>query len=152
KSLIVSVFILFGCVCQSFGQENRNEVCVVFRTGNGTLDTAYKDNAGRLLEIVSFLENIKNDGTLDLVEVSFCASASPEVSAAINRRLAEERRRALEDYVRERVSLADRIVTRRDDVTAWEHLARLVEQSDMPHKEEAVNVLRNVPEYTYDSR
>ncbi len=152
KSLIVSVFILFGCVCQSFGQENRKEVCVVFRTGNGTLDTAYKDNAGRLSEIVSFLENIKNDGTLDLVEVSFCASASPEGSAAINRRLAEERRRALENYVRERVSLPDSIVTRRDDVTAWEHLARLVEQSDMPHKEEAVHVLRNVPEYTYDSR
>ena len=105
KSLIVSVFILFGCVCQSFGQENRKEVCVVFRTGNGTLDTAYKDNAGRLSEIVSFL-------------------------------LAEERRRALENYVRERVSLPDSIVTRRDDVTAWEHLARLVEQSDMPHKEE----------------
>ena len=35
---------------------------------------------------------------------------------------------------------------------AWETLTRLVEQSDMPHKEEAVDVLRNVPETTYDSR
>ncbi len=152
KSLIASVFILFGCVCQSLGQENRKEVCVVFRTGNGTLDTAYKDNAGRLSEILSFLESIKNDDTLDLVEVFFCGSASPEGSVSINRRLAEKRRRALENHVREHIPLPDSIITRRDDVTAWERLARLVGQSDMPYKEEAVHVLRNVPEYTYDSR
>ena len=145
KSLIASVFILFGCVCQSLGQENRKEVCVVFRTGNGTLDTAYKDNAGRLSEILSFLESIKNDDTLDLVEVFFCGSASPEGSVSINRRLAEKRRRALENHVREHIPLPDSIITRRDDVTAWERLARLVGQSDMPHKEEAVHVLRNVP-------
>ena len=135
-----------------FGQEIRKEVCVGFRIGNGTLDTVYADNAERLSEIVSFLTNIKNDKTLDLVEVSFCGSASPEGSIVINRRLAEERCRELENYVRRHISIPDSIVTRRDEVTAWEALARLTEQSDMPYKEEAVDVLRNVPETTYDSR
>ena len=68
RNFIVSVFILFGCT-QLFGQELRKEVCVGFRVGNGTLDTAYVDNTGRLAEIVSFLKDIQNDRTLELVEV-----------------------------------------------------------------------------------
>ena len=151
RNFIVSVFILFGCT-QLFGQEFRKEVCVGFRVGNSTLDTAYVDNTGRLAEIVSFLKDIQNDRTLELVEVEFCGSASPEGSILINRRLAKERLASLENYVRRYVALPDSIVTRREEVIAWEALARLVEKSDMPHKEEAVDVLRNVPETTYDSR
>lgn len=50
------------------------------------------------------------------------------------------------------ISLPDSIVTRCDATIAWERLACLAEQSDMPHKEEAVEVLRNVPEYTYNDK
>ncbi len=49
-------------------------------------------------------------------------------------------------------SLPDSIITRCDGSIAWERLASLVEQSDMPHKGEAVDVLRNVPEYTYNDK
>ena len=51
-----------------------------------------------------------------------------------------------------RISLPDSIITRCDATIAWERLASLVEQSDMPHKGEAVDVLRNDPEYTYDDK
>lgn len=151
RNFIVTALVLFGCTHLS-GQEVRKEVCVGFPVGIGTLDTTYAENGKRLSEIVSFLEGIKNDKTLELVEVTFCGSASPEGSLSINRRLAEERLRNLEDYVRNHVSLPDSIVARSEDVIGWEALARLVEESDMPHKEEAVDVLRNVPEYTYDNR
>ena len=71
KSFIVLVFTLFGSV-HLFGQESRKEICIDFRVGKSTLDTAYVNNAERLAEIVSFLETVKNDEALDLVEVSFC--------------------------------------------------------------------------------
>lgn len=116
------------------------------------MDTAYGNNATRLSEAVSFLENVKNDRTRSLVEVSFCGAASPEGSMAINKRLANERRIALEEYVRGRVSLPDSIIFRCEESVAWGRLANLVEQSDMPHKQEAVNVLRNVPEFTYNDK
>jgi len=143
--------MLLGCI-QVFGQESRKEVCIGFPVGNSTLDTAYGDNAMRLSEVVSFLESVKKDSTLELVEVSFCGSASPEGGFAINRELAEKRRNSLERYVRERVSLPDGIISRPEGFIAWERLAELVEVSDMPHKEEAVDVLRNVPEFTYDNK
>lgn len=151
RGLIVSAFMLLGCI-QMFGQESRKEVCIGFPVGNSTLDTAYGDNAMRLSEVVSFLESVKKDSTLELVEVSFCGSASPESGFAINRGLAEKRRNSLERYVRERVSLPDGIISRPEGFIAWERLAELVEVSDMPHKEEAVDVLRNVPEFTYDNK
>ena len=151
RGLIVSAFMLLGCI-QAFGQESRKEVCIGFPVGNSTLDTAYGNNAARLSEVVSFLESVKKDSTLELVEVSFCGSASPEGGFAINRELAEKRRNSLERYVRERVSLPDGIISRPEGFIAWERLAELVEVSDMPHKEEAVDVLRNVPEFTNNNK
>lgn len=148
KILVVSVLMLFGCV-HSFGQESRKEVCVGFPVGNSTLNTAYGDNSVRLSEVVSFLESVMRDSTLELVEVSFGGYASPEGGFAINRKLAKERRIALERYIRERISLPDSIVTYAEGFIAWERLAELVEMSNMPHKEETVDVLRNIPEFTY---
>lgn len=79
----------------AFGQESRKEVCIGFGRQLSTLDTAYGNNAARLSEVVSFLESVKKDSTLELVEVSFCGSASPEGGFAINRELAEKRRNSL---------------------------------------------------------
>lgn len=151
RGLIVSAFMLIGCI-QAFGQENRKEVCIGFPVGNSTLDTAYGNNAASLSDVVSFLESVKKDSTLELVEVSFCGSASPEGGLAINRKLAEKRRNSLERYVRERVSLPNSVISRPEGFIAWERLAELVEVSDMPHKEEALDVLRNVPEFTYNNK
>lgn len=58
RSFIVLAFMLFGYI-HLFGQESRKEICIGFRVGNGTLDTAYVDNAERLAEIVSFWEVLK---------------------------------------------------------------------------------------------
>lgn len=145
------MFVLLGCTHLS-GQDLRKETSIGFRVGKSVLDTAYVDNAGRLQELVSFLEDLQSDTMRELVKVEFWGSASPEGSWFINRRLSNERRSVLEDYVRRNISLPDSIVASYGEVTAWEQLARLVEQSDMPHKEEAVDVLRNVPLATYDAR
>lgn len=151
RGLLVSAVIMLGSI-HMFGQESRKEVCVGFPVGISILDEAYGNNAARLSEVVEFLDNVKKDDKLELVNVSFAGSASPEGPFSINRGLANKRRDALERYVRERVSIPENVITRRDGSIAWERLAELVEASDMPRKEEALNVLRNVPEFTYNDR
>lgn len=152
RNLFITAFMLLGCF-QLFGQESRKEVSVGFRVGYAVLDTGYADNGTRLADLVQYLERVMTDDQLELVEVSFCGSASPEGSFAANRSLAERRRMALERYVRERVLLPDSIVTYPNEgFIAWNRLAELVEQSDMPYKEEAVDVLRNEPEFTYNDK
>ncbi len=151
RLLIFTTFILFGCFL-SFGQESRREVCVGFPVGKSTIDTTYGDNAARLSEVISLLQAVKKDSTLQLTEVSFHGYASPEGDILLNKKLAENRRAALEEYVRGRISLPDSIVTRSEAGVAWQRLTQLVEESDMPHKEEAMEVLRNVPECTYNNK
>ena len=151
KSIILSAILLLGSL-HTFGQENRNKVSVSFPVGSGVLDTSYGDNAERLSEIISYLGSAQNDRTVELVEVSFCGSASPEGSISINRGLAAKRVAALESYVRERVAIPDSIITRCSGFIDWNLLADMVEHSDMPYKDEAVDVIRNVPEFTYNDR
>lgn len=151
KVFLVSALLVLGCSHMA-AQENSKEFSVGFRVGNAVLNSNLTGNSESLAEIISFLEDIRNDSTLELESITFCGSASPEGSMAINRKLSQQRSRALEEYVRKHVTLPDNIVKRTDDITAWDYLAQLVEQSDMPHKQEAVDVMRNVPEYTYDNR
>lgn len=126
----------------------------LYRISGWQLDTGHGLRQQRRTPIRSGVVSGKceKDSTLELVEVSFCGSASPEGGLAINRKLAEKRRNSLERYVRERISLPNGVISRPEGFIAWERLAELVEVSDMPHKEEAVDVLRNVPEFTYNNK
>lgn len=149
KGVIMVLAVLLGWTRLS-AQEDRKEVCIGFRIGSSYLEEAFQNNSEQLAEIVGFLENLQNDESLELVEVSFCGSASPDGSVNINKKLSRERRDALANYIRERVELPDSIISYNESVFAWERLASLVAQSEMPYKEEAVDVILNVPEYTYN--
>ncbi len=151
--LILFVFLVSGYIYVS-GQE-RYETYIKFRVNRSTLDERLGDNAARLSEIVAYLQKADSDSVLRFVEISFCGSASPEGPLTLNRNLSEWRRKAFEDYLRGKVpfTLRDSIVTRCDGVVSdWELLTGLVENSDMPHKDEVIDVIRSVPELTYDSQ
>lgn len=151
RSLFITAFMLLGCM-QLSGQESRKEVSICFPVGNSVLDTGYGENGAKLAEVISFLEDVKRDESLELTGVSFSGSASPEGKFAANKDLANRRRDALEQYVRQRIELPEEIITRVEGSVAWEKLTRLVKLSDMPYKEEAIEVLRNVPEFTFDGQ
>lgn len=72
-------------------QEHRTEICVYFRVNRTDIDSAYLDNANRIREIITTLQNIRQDSTINIVEVSFCGAASPEGSYQLNRKLAHGR-------------------------------------------------------------
>ncbi len=151
RVFIISALCLLGCV-QLFGQQNRKEVFVEFPVGISILDTSYGNNAANLSDVVSYLETVKNDPTLELTEVSFCGSASPEGKFAFNKRLANNRRKALEAYVCSRVSIPDSVISRCSQVFAWNALRELVEKSDMPNKKEVIDILLHAPEFTYNNK
>jgi len=150
KRIVLLVSLLFGCR-MAFAQESRTEIRVGFRVGTSTIDPSFGGNAAHLSEIVSFLEKAEGDSTIILKEVRFSGYASPEGGERRNRQLAAARLHAIENYVRSRIAIADSVVSRHEGGgIAWEYLAESVEASDMPHKEEALRVLREVPERIYD--
>lgn len=139
----VSVFLcLFFSVVSLFSQEHRTEVRIGFRVNSGVIDSGYSDNLSRLNEIFSFFHRIEEDSTLTLLEVDFCASASPEGSYQLNRRLARERLSSLERLIRDKISIPDSLITRNDNYISWEILKEDVENcTDIPLKDSVLRVL-----------
>lgn len=150
RSLIASALLLLGCF-HMFGQEIRKEFRIGFPVSNSTLSSSFGNNVTHLSDVISFIESVRKDSTLELVEVSFYGYASPEGRFAINKNLAKNRRNSLERYVREQVLIPDSIISRSEGIFEWERLTELIKESDMPHKEEAIDVLLNEPEYTYNN-
>lgn len=95
KYCITLILLLFG-VGIAHSQERHTEICIDFRVNSTVIDSAYSDNAVRMQEMLEFLRTIRQDSTINIIEVSFCGAASPEGSYQLNRKLAQGRLSALE--------------------------------------------------------
>ena len=140
KNCCISLVFLL-CTLGVYGQEKRIEVCVDFRVNKTNLDSSFSGNAMRVQEIISFLQEIRQDSTVRIVEVSFCGAASPEGSYQLNRKLAQGRLSSLEKLVRQEVEIPDRVITRNDSYIPWDILKSLVKDSELTHKEEVLAIL-----------
>ena len=140
KYCITLIFLLFGS-CATYSQERRTEICVDFRVNSTVIDSTYSDNAVRMQEIIEFLRNIRQDSTINIVEVSFCGAASPEGSDQLNRKLARGRLTALENLVRQQVDIPDSIITHNDNYIPWEFLKSQIEDSELVYKNEVLAIL-----------
>lgn len=147
---ILSALYLVAGGFRASGQESL-ETYIRFKVDRSLLDEKLGNNADKLSEIINFLQNAKSDSLSRKVDIYFCGAASPEGPLNKNRMLATKRRKALEDYIRARMYFPDSIVAHCDGVIYdWAGLVSLVEASDMPHKDEAVDIIRRVPEFSYD--
>lgn len=140
KNCCISLVFLL-CTLGVYGQEKRIEVCVDFRVNKTNLDSSFSGNAMRVQEIISFLQEIRQDSTVRIVEVSFCGAASPEGSYQLNRKLAQGRLSSLEKLVRQEVEIPDSVITRNDSYIPWDILKSLVKDSELTHKEEVLAIL-----------
>lgn len=140
KYCITLILLLFG-LCATYSQERRTEICVDFRVNSTVIDSAYSDNAVRMQEIIEFLRNIRQDSTINIVEVSFCGAASPEGNDQLNRKLARGRLTALENLVRQQVDIPDSIITHNDNYIPWEFLKSQIEDSELVYKNEVLAIL-----------
>ena len=141
KKYCITLIVLLFYVGFTYAQERRTEICVDFRVNSTMVDSAYSDNAVRMLEIIDFLRNIRQDSTINIVEVSFCGAASPEGSDQLNRKLAQGRMATLEKIIRQEVEIPDSLITRNDNHIPWHYLISMVKDSELSHKDELLEIL-----------
>lgn len=139
------LILLMFCASAAHSQEKRTEITVDFRVNSTYIDSTFADNAARTKEIVLLLRGIRQDSTIRIIEVSFCGAASPEGSYQLNRRLSHGRLEALESIVRNEVDLPDSIIRRDDSYISWEHLKEQVENSDIAHRQEILDIINLEP-------
>ena len=110
KYCITLILLLFG-VGVAHSQERHTEICIDFRVNSTVIDSAYSDNDVRMQEIIDFLRTIRQDSTINIIEVSLCGTASPEDSDQLNRKLARSRLEALVRLVRKAVDIPESLTT-----------------------------------------
>lgn len=147
---IAFIFLALAVQTAAAQENDKKEVCIGFRVGSSLLDPKFGNNEASLNDVIQFLNEVRNDTTIELTQVTFCGSASPEGGNKLNRNLAKRRCANMEQYVRQRIQLPDEVVKRQEWSDAWQKLAIYVENSDMPNKKEVLHELLETPEYTYN--
>ncbi len=118
------------------------ETFIDFRVNSSKVEPGFNDNANRLRLITDSLRHIADNGSVQISHVIFCGMASPEGSYEINKRLARERMQAVEKIVRGLVELPDSCVSYNADYIPWSHLAQMVNDSDISHKQEILSIIK----------
>ena len=126
-------------------QEVRTEMQVNFRVNGVAVDTAYAENAANVQEIISFLEAVRKDPSVELLQVAFCGAASPEGSAQLNNKLASKRLASLESLVRSQIYIPEDLIIRDDQYIPWNYLREKVATSNIQYKYEILNIIDEMP-------
>lgn len=127
----------------------RDTVCVkvYFRQGQASLDSLFQDNGSRLDSFSRRVASFLCDTSFEIRSVRVVSGASPEGSSRINRSLSERRAAAIRSYLEKRVSLDGHAFEVESPGVDWERLTSLVESSDMPYRDEVLEILYHTPEF-----
>ena len=111
---IAFIFLALAMQTAAAQENDKKEVCIGFRVGSSLLDPKFGNNEANLNDVIQFLNEVRNDTTIELTQVTFCGSASPEGGNKLNRNLAKRRCANMEQYVRQRIQLPDALVKRQE--------------------------------------
>ena len=117
------------------------EIEVDFQVNSTVIDPDFGENKEHLEKIISFIDEVNSDSTLSILQITFCGSASPEGSFQLNRRLANNRLKALEQYIRNRLVIPDNIVSYDDGYIPWEQFRQMVEDMEFEHKDKVLEIM-----------
>lgn len=140
--------LFFGALCaQGAPQADTLGVKVYFRKGYSILEPAYRGNAERLEAFAAQLEALQRDTSIRVKRIRVAGTASPEGTAQLNERLSENRAKSLIAWFGERFSFPEQSFDVHAEGIDWAGLTALVEASQMPYRDEVLDILRHTPEW-----
>lgn len=138
------IFLIFMvlCVVPVYSQSLTDSLQIYFKQGSYALDLEFESNGDRIRRFIDKVEHSRNN-SFAIVNVHYVSGASPEGTVSGNRRLAQRRASTVTEYLRRTYNIPDSVVTL--DVLGEDYttLIRLVDNSDMPYRDEVLKVLRN---------
>ena len=142
-SLLLAMLLVASAKAKAEGDTLRSRI--YFPVGVSKIDHSFQGNGVRLEFMIRDIHVRMKQSRLRKVRLS--AGASLEGNSALNRRLSDERLQSLSDVFHERLSVPDSIYEYHSLGENWQGLQALVERSDMPHRDEVLNILINTPEW-----
>ena len=112
----------------------------------------YRNNPAELKKIQQTVEAVKNDPYATITSLSIKGYASPEGAYKGNAYLAENRAKALLNYVKDRYDLSGVKLSVDFEPEDWEGLEAAVEKGNLPDKEELLAIIRADEPADWDAR
>ncbi len=116
RATAVSLLFLFAFSLALEADEYVHRTVVHFPMGQSAIDSSFLENRYALDSLQDIATSFVSDSTVTITGVHFEGYASPEGSESLNRRLARERRLALERYVRAYIPFPDSISSAGTDI------------------------------------
>lgn len=145
KRLLFIILLFYGSYAPA--QEVKDSVRIYFRQGHSTFDPLYHDNGANLKGFASRLRVIREDSLCRIRSIRIVGGASPEGSTTLNKQLSEKRAGHILSFLERQISLSGIAFDIDSRGIDWQGLTELVEESDMPYRDEVLNILRNTPEW-----
>lgn len=149
---ILLLFLLCGCYA-GYGQERKFadtlNLQVYFRLGYTLLEPELNENGTRLDRFIGRLRELRADTTRCIESLTFEGAASPEGTIAENRRLSVRRAENTLAHIRTQIELPDSIVRIVSLGVDWDGLTARVEASQMPYRNEVLDILHHTPELVF---
>lgn len=117
-----------------------------------TINPDYRNNSVELKKIQQTVEAVKNDPYATITSLSIKGYASPEGTYKGNAYLAENRAKALLNYVKDHYDLSGVELTVDFEPEDWEGLEAAVEKGNLPDKEELLAIIRADELADWDAR
>ena len=117
-----------------------------------TINPDYRNNSAELKKIQQTVEAVKNDPYATITSLSIKGYASPEGTYKGNAYLAENRAKALLDYVKDHYDLSGVELIVDFEPEDWEGLEAAVEKGNLPDKEELLAIIRADEPADWDAR
>ena len=144
RKLAIFTIGLFSIFSAS-AQEQRDSLIIYFRQGIAIYEPDFKGNKQRMDEFINRIHEVQRDSLLKIMNVSYIAAASPEGYRTNNEILAKRRAASISNYLHKHISFSDKAiesVVRSED---YIELAKMVEASNMPYRDQVLEILRTYP-------
>ncbi len=118
---------------------------LIFRVNSTYIDPNLEGNKAELASIDQMMQSVISDSDYTITKVNIIGYASPEGTLATNMRLSEGRAKALETLMkREYKMIKSNLYSVRFGGENWDKLYEIVEKGDIEHREDVLNLIRNV--------
>ena len=141
-SVVITLIYSFLCTSFLFAQDERTDtVKVYFQQGKSVYNPDFRNNESRLQNFVSRVQSFREDSAYSIHSIHIIAVASPEGRFSLNQRLSLQRAESVSRYMKSCLTYGDSLVRVVPGGIDWGGLTRMVSRSDMPQKQEVLDIL-----------
>ena len=109
------------------------------------IESTFGDNSSRMTSMQGFLQKIRNDKMLQITDVKFRGTASPDGSYEFNVWLSENRLRTFKKLIRSYIDIPDSTIHANTTAIPWDEFRAAVAASDMAYRDEILAIIDEEP-------